>query len=99
MVEECSAEGILETNSVVSGTNRIRVALNVVTVIYRFEEGVEFTVQVPRRHHPSGARLSQNDQPDCETWAFEVGDVVACELRQLSNETHLVVACRRDETA
>ena len=65
------------------------------------EEGVEVYRPVQAEALPSGwyRVLSQNDQPDYETWAFEVGDVVACEQRQLSNEIHLVVACRRDEIA
>ena len=64
-------------------------------------EGVDVYRPVRAEALPSGwyRVLSQNDQPDDETWAFDVGDVVACEQRQLSNETHLVVAYRRDETA
>ena len=74
----------------------------VVTVMMPLlEEGVEVYRPVQAEALPSGwyRVLSQNDQPDDETWAFEVGDVVACEQRQLSNEIHLVVTCRRDEVA
>ena len=65
------------------------------------EEGVEVYRPVQAEALPSGwyRVLSQNDQPDDETWAFDVGDVVACEQRQLSNETRVVVTCRRDKPA
>jgi hypothetical protein len=64
------------------------------------DEGVDVWRPVQAEMLPSGwyRIVSVNEQPDDEKWAFEIGDVVVCEERQLSGGTRLTVLRRRDGT-
>jgi hypothetical protein len=62
------------------------------------DEGVDVWRPVEAEALPSGwYRIkSINEQPEDEKWAFEAGDVVACQHRQLADGNRLVVVGQRE---
>lgn len=85
----------------VRGPMALDLADRLVTVMMPLlDEGVDVWRRVKAEALPSGwyRVLSRIDRRDDEQWTFEVGDVVVCEQRQLSDGRHLLIVDRRRQT-
>ena len=62
------------------------------------DEGVDVwrPVQVAKRSDGYYEVTGHNDAPEDENWAFETGDIVSCELRELGDKKqHLVIITKK----
>jgi len=64
--------------------------------MYLLEEGTDVWRPVQAEHMSGDLYriLSVNTDPDCETWQFQSGDIVKCEMRKLSGGPQLVAVER-----